>query len=126
MYNYLFYTFYRMFGTGKTSRATNEQNASLYIVILEALLFASVLNYKKIITGEDDNSSTVIVEIGSFFIAAFVINWLVFLRKARFEKIVEKFNQWPKEKNTRGAIIVAIISVLIIANLVVSINLQKT
>jgi hypothetical protein len=64
------------------------------------------------------------VKVIAILLFTLIIQWLAFWRDDKWKQYVERFNQWPSNKNERGGWIVAVVTILLLANFIVALTLD--
>jgi hypothetical protein len=118
-YYYLFYKFYKIALTGAI-KSLADWYASLAIGALEIFSLISIYNYHKVFFDRYDT-----IEIRSFKVLfplfiILVIHHFAFNGTDKWQNYVNEFDQWPLQKNVVGSWVVAIVVLVMIANIIVS------
>ncbi|MFA7445196.1 MAG: hypothetical protein WCY89_04565 [Flavobacteriaceae bacterium] len=122
-YYYLFYKFYKFWEKVSTPRFWSEWKASLSIIVIQIWLIISLfVYYKVLIDGHYQLNKSLLFTIG---FVLFIINYLAFHQKDKWEIIVEEFDNLSKKKNTTGSIIVWSLVILIIVIIIFSFYLMS-
>jgi hypothetical protein len=119
-YSYLFYKMYKHFESGP-SIWLSDWKASFSILVLEIWLCLSGLNYYSIFFKKAVLSDTILT-VSSLCLVVFLaaIKYIAFEYQDRWKKVVNDFDELPKNKNKAGTYIVLTVILIIIANLIFS------
>jgi hypothetical protein len=118
-YYYLFYKIYSLMEFFKSNGIGNKFRSIILISFLEMWLVFGLYNYWDLITNQ--HSIITLFSIRSVpFIFIFILKWVAFIRNDTWKDYKKEFDDWPKEKNSKGSTIVIFITVLIVLNSIIS------
>jgi len=124
MYAYLFYIFYKIFDSFKTTRWLMDMKAIVCVFSLEFWILFSGFNYCKYFLHLNYRPHFFTIETLIPFTLLIGLNCLFFLKDDRWKEYVEKFDQLPKEQNTKGRYIVISLTIFLFLNLIFSIYIN--
>lgn len=124
-YYYLYYTIFKAWSKNHNPLLSNSFRADVSVMALKIWLVGSFYAYLSIIMGT--KISIKITEPISVipFILAIASTLYFFTFSEKWKPYFEKFDKWPKRKNTIGGIIVWIVVILVFLNLIIAVNLMK-
>lgn len=124
MYYYLFYKFYRLFESFETTRWLTDVKAVICIISIEIWILFSLLNYYDVLTHRHIIFSFFSLTVLIPLVILLLIKWVLFWKDDRWREYVKEFDKWPKRKNQIGGWVVAGLTLLIFANLILSLYLD--
>jgi len=117
-YQYFFYKTYKFIKNNSIPNLWSQWRAIASMIILEIFLINSIIVYFHYFTGiQKDVTNGGIQPFGIimlFILAGF--NYYIFDHKSKWKNIIKKYDNLPKRKVDTGGILVAIISIAIIAS----------
>jgi hypothetical protein len=124
MYYYVFYKYYKLCRALKPKLWTPDMIAVLIMMNLIIFIILPIQFYLDIFSDDQRTSSLSLIKVTAVLIFILIIQWLAFWRNDNWKLYIERFDQWPSEKNQRGGRIVAGVTVLLLANFIVSLILD--
>ena len=124
MYYYMFYKYYKLFKELNPKEWTPDMIAVLIMMNLIGFLILPIQFYYDIFSDTRGITSFLSVKVIGFLIFVFVIQWLAFWRNDNWKIYVDRFDRWPPNKNERGGWIVAGVTILLLANFIISFALD--
>ncbi len=118
LYYYTFYKFYRLINSSSVTRGNAKFKAILLLIVIESWVAFSFINYYDLLVLQKQRhiSSALIVSLIGF---TWFIKWLFFIRNDNWIKYVERFDQWPPQKNRKGTLIVMLVITLLTLNFII-------
>jgi purine-cytosine permease-like protein len=124
MYYYLFYKFYKLFKAITFTRSLYDMKAVIVVMSLELWIILSLYNYYAVLSNQYGQFEILSFKILVPCIIIIIIKWFAFWRNDDWKGYVNKFDQWPKERNIQGTWIVVAIVLFVSANLAFSFYLN--
>jgi len=124
MYYYIFYKYYKLCKALKPKLWTPDMIAVLLMMNLIIFLILPIQFYLDIFSNAQTTSSLSLFRVAAVAIFILLIQWLAFWRNDNWKLYIDKFDQWPSDKNERGGLIVAGLTILLFANFIVSLILD--
>lgn len=122
-YYYLFYKLYKFWDYISVPKFWSDFKAGISIIVLELWFIFSILNYYDIIKNTKTNigfSNPIVIITTSIII---LLNYISFIHYDNLWKnYYKEFENWSKNKNTLGSIIVSVLVLLITINFFVSMH----
>ena len=122
-YYYLFYTYYRLFESFKTTRWLTDMKATIAVSSLEIWILLSVQFYYNVLIHKKEMFNFFSFKILTPFIVLFIIKWAVFLKDSKWKKYAAKFDNLPNSQNNKRFWIVGGLTLISFANLIYSLYL---
>ena len=124
IYYYLFYKFYKLFAAFKPKIWPADMSAVTVVLSLEICILFSLSNYYDVFIKRQEDLEFLSLKILIPFILILAIKWLAFWRNDKWKDYVSKFDQWSENENSRGTQAVVLLTIIIIANLILSFYLN--
>lgn len=124
MYYYIFYKYYKLCKALKPKQWTPEMIAVLIMMNLIGLLIFPIQFYYDIFSDTRGVIPFLSFKVIAILLFTFIIQWLAFWRDDKWKQYIERFDQWTSSKNERGGWIVAVVTILLLANFIVALTLD--
>ncbi len=123
-YYYLFYWLYKLAMTGAI-KSLSRFYATLAMLVLELWFVGSFYNYYTIFIDRHSSLEVKSPQVLAFFVGIMTLNYYAFMHTDKWKEYAAEFDQWPKNKNRKGLIIVICVIAIIISNLIFSFYLMS-
>jgi len=120
MYYYIFYKYYKLCKALKPKIWTPYMIAVLIMMNLIMFLIVPIQFYYDIFSDTRGIIPFLSFKVIAVLIFIFLIQWLAFWHNDSWKQYVERFDQWPPNKNERGGWIVAGVTILLLANFIIA------
>jgi hypothetical protein len=100
-------------------------NAMAILILIEVGTIVSFFSYKDFFLKRNDKMNVFSLPILIPLTIVWLIKWFAFINDDKWRNYVNKFDQWPKEKNVKGTWIVIGVIIILGTNIVLSINLAR-
>ena len=124
MYYYIFYKYYKLCMALKPKQWTPEMIAVLIMMNLIGLLIFPIQFYYDLFSGTRGIIAFLSFKVIAILLFTLIVQWLAFWRDDRWKQYVERFDQLPPNKNEKGGWIVAVVTILLLANCIVALTLD--
>lgn len=124
IYYYVFYKFYKFLLLSPITKGWTKDKAIILILALELITLYSIIFYSDTIFEHHSYLTFFSFKVLVPFIAMIAIKWFLFSRNDNWKQYVAEFDQLPKSKNRKGTWLIIVITLLLIANFVLSVYLD--
>jgi hypothetical protein len=124
IYYYTFYKYYKLFKALNPRMWTPDMIAVLIMMNLIMFLILPIQFYYDIFSDTRGIIPFLSFKVIAVLIFILLIQWLAFWRNDNWKQYVKRFDQWPLNKNEKGGWIVAGVTILLLANFIVSLALD--
>lgn len=105
------------------TKGETHYKAVMFLIILEILTLFTIINYSDFLLKKVMPIACIILFIALVVILS--VNILAFSYDNRWETYIDKFDNWPKDRNRKGSWIVVFFILFLVANFIISINLSS-